>query len=121
MDPFLHGQPLRGPGSEKSSGNLEGRTAAPLPSCSLGAGIPAMTRSSVVVTVSPHHRVADEVRRRHRAIPGATPFTLRLPDGVETLIGEGEPDVTLVCTSRAGLDALSSFDLATAGEAYLAG
>ncbi len=80
-----------------------------------------MTRSSVVFTVSPHHRVADEVRRRHRAIPGATPFTLRLPDGVETLIGEGEPDVTLVCTSRAGLDALSSFDLATAGEAYLAG
>jgi cyclopropane-fatty-acyl-phospholipid synthase len=74
-----------------------------------------------VVITAPQHRIVDEVRRRHQKIPGATPFGLRLPDGNETVIGDGEPDVTLVLTSRAGLDALSSFDLATAGEAYLQG
>jgi cyclopropane-fatty-acyl-phospholipid synthase len=74
-----------------------------------------------VVVTAPQHRIVDEARRRHRALPGATPFALRLPDGVETVIGDGEPDVTLVVATRAGLDALATFDLAAAGEAYLEG
>ncbi len=74
-----------------------------------------------MVVTAPQHRIVDDVRRRHAAIDGATPFALRLLDGSETVVGDGVPDVTLVVTSRAGLDALASFDLATAGEAYLQG
>lgn len=74
-----------------------------------------------MVVTAPQHRIVDDVRRRHAAIEGATPFALRLLDGSETVIGDGVPDVTLVVTSPTGLDALASFDLATAGEAYLHG
>jgi cyclopropane-fatty-acyl-phospholipid synthase len=74
-----------------------------------------------VAVIAPQHRVVDEVRRRHRSIPGATPLALRLPDGTESVVGDGEPDVTLVLATPKGQAALESFDLATAGEAYLTG
>lgn len=74
-----------------------------------------------MVVTAPQHRIVDDVRRRHDKLPGATPLALRLPDGREAVVGEGVPDVTLVLASDDGLDALSTFDLATAGEAYLHG
>ena len=74
-----------------------------------------------MVVTAPQHRIVDDVRRRHAAIPGATPFALRHLDGSETVIGDGVPDATLVVTSQTGLDALASFDLATAAGAYLEG
>jgi cyclopropane-fatty-acyl-phospholipid synthase len=67
------------------------------------------------------HKVVADVRRRYDGSATATPFMIRLPDGTESLIGNGEPEVTLVVSSRDGLDALSTFDLATVGEAYLEG
>ena len=62
-----------------------------------------------------------EVRRRYGKQAVATPFMIRLPDGNETLIGNGEPEVTLVVSSDEGFDALSTFDLQTVAEAYLDG
>jgi cyclopropane-fatty-acyl-phospholipid synthase len=71
--------------------------------------------------VTPQHRVVGEVRRRYLAAGGATPFRLRLPDGTESVIGDGEPGATLVLTSPEALDALATFDIAEVGEAYLDG
>jgi len=76
--------------------------------------------TSELVRTTPH-RVIDELRRRYRSSRGAPAFAVRLPDGSESAVGDGEPDVTLVVADRAGLDALGSFDLATVGESYLEG
>jgi cyclopropane-fatty-acyl-phospholipid synthase len=73
-----------------------------------------------VVTTAPD-RIVEEVRRRHDGSIGASPVRIRLPDGSESVIGDGDPQVTLVVTSQEGLDALGTFDLATVAEAYLEG
>jgi cyclopropane-fatty-acyl-phospholipid synthase len=73
-----------------------------------------------MVATAPHKLVA-EVRRRYDGSATATPFLIRLPDGSESVVGDGEPGVTLVVSSSEGLDALGTFDLATVGEAYLDG
>jgi cyclopropane-fatty-acyl-phospholipid synthase len=66
-------------------------------------------------------RVIADLRRRYEESSDRTAFAVRLPDGSESVIGHGEPEVTLVVSDREGLDALGSFDLATVGEAYLGG
>ena len=44
-----------------------------------------------MVVSAPQHRIVDEARRRHRALPGATPFALRLPDGAESVSATASP------------------------------
>jgi cyclopropane-fatty-acyl-phospholipid synthase len=66
-------------------------------------------------------RVVAELRRRCAVAPDDTAFAVRLPDGSESVVGTGDPVVTLVVADQTGLDALGSFDLAAVGEAYLDG
>jgi cyclopropane-fatty-acyl-phospholipid synthase len=54
-------------------------------------------------------------------VGGATPFKVRMPDGSESVFGNGTPCATLVVTNARGLDALRSFDIVKVGEAYLDG
>jgi cyclopropane-fatty-acyl-phospholipid synthase len=79
------------------------------------------TRQSLGGTQSTPHRVVSEIRKRYAAANGATPFAVRLLDGSETMVGEGDPRATLVVCTQQGLDALSSFDVIRVGEAYLDG
>jgi cyclopropane-fatty-acyl-phospholipid synthase len=73
-----------------------------------------------VRTVVPH-RVVAEVRRRYTAAGGTTPVAVRTPDGSESTVGSGQPRATLVVVDQVGLDALASFDIVRAGEAFLEG
>jgi cyclopropane-fatty-acyl-phospholipid synthase len=66
-------------------------------------------------------RVVAEVRKRYEAAGGTTALLVRTPDGQESLIGSGVPAATLVVTDQLGLDALASFDIVRAGEAFLEG
>jgi cyclopropane-fatty-acyl-phospholipid synthase len=78
--------------------------------------------STDVRAVTPHALVA-EIRQRYADAAGATPFSVRMPDGSEHVIGPAgaTPGACLVVASRKGLDALGSFDLTRAAEAYLEG
>lgn len=67
------------------------------------------------------HRVVTEMRRRYAASGTTTPFAVRMLDGTEAVVGVGEPEATLVVCTPRGLDAVSSFDIVRAGEAYLDG
>jgi cyclopropane-fatty-acyl-phospholipid synthase len=67
------------------------------------------------------HRLVAEIRKRYADAGGATPFSLRMPDGSESVVGNGTPYATLVVTNAQGLDALRSFDIVNVGEAYLEG
>lgn len=79
------------------------------------------TRQSLGGTQATPHRVVSEIRKRYAAAGGATPFAVRLLEGSETMVGEGDPRATLVVCTQQGLDALSSFDVIRVGEAYLDG
>ena len=79
------------------------------------------TRQALGRTQPTPHRVVSEIRKRYAAAGGATPFAVRLLDGSETVVGEGEPRATLVTCTQQGLDALGSFDVIRVGEAYLDG
>jgi hypothetical protein len=79
------------------------------------------TRQTLGRTQPTAHRVVSEIRKRYAAAGGATPFSVRLFDGSETMVGQGEPRATLVICTQQGLDALSSFDVIRVGEAYLDG
>ena len=67
------------------------------------------------------HRVVADIRKRYAGAGGATPFAVRLLDGSEAVVGDGEPRATLVVGTQQGLDALSTFDVMRVGEAYLEG
>ena len=70
---------------------------------------------------SAQHRVVADIRKRYAGAGGATPFAVRLLDGSEAVVGDGEPRATLVIGTQQGLDALSTFDVIRVGEAYLDG
>jgi cyclopropane-fatty-acyl-phospholipid synthase len=83
------------------------------------------SRSTDVASAT-SHRVVAEIRQRYADAAGTTPFAVRMPDGVEHLIGPVDPDATaagatLVVATPQGLDALGSFDLTRVAEAYLEG
>jgi cyclopropane-fatty-acyl-phospholipid synthase len=67
------------------------------------------------------HRLVAEIRKRYADAGGATPINVRMPDGSESVVGDGTPYATLAVTNAEGLDALSSFDIVKVGEAYLEG
>lgn len=68
-------------------------------------------------------RVVEGLQERYARIPqeGRPTLALRTDEGPLRVFGSGEPQATLVIRGRAGMAALSSMDLTTIAEAYVAG